>query len=379
MEKRNKKDFIIIITIVIILGIVSFIAAYRICNKVHIPDTISIKVYNNQNYYIIKNDYEGEYDLQYTYLSQYYDSQYSKAKEFEKQEVMNYSDYVSYCNKWSLNQKYSDKDKNYIVFSYTAYNQPIIKARLGAVSYSSDNVNLYVWDDTFGSSADISAYSIIIPTQKEINDVNVIGLYTDEEFNDIKNNIDHSDYPSIDKPIIYLYPTKEIEVSVKLLNSDKIIYSYPKYIDGWNVLAKPNGDLVNLDNERYLYSLYYESESVEEFNITQEGFVVKGEESTKFLEEKLEILGLNEREIEEFIIYWLPKLESNKYNYIRFASQEEINKNMPLDINPSPDSIIRVLMTFKGLDNYIEVKEQQLVTPIRKGFVVVEWAGTEIK
>ena len=41
-------------------------------------------------------------------------------------------------------------------------------------------------------------------------------------------------------------------------------------------------------------------------------------------EEKLAILGLNEREAEEFIIYWLPKLESNKYNYIRFATEEEI-------------------------------------------------------
>ena len=35
-----------------------------------------------------------------------------------------------------------------------------------------------------------------------------------------------------------------------------------------------------------------------------EGFVVKGEDSAAFLEEKLEILGLNYKEAEEFIIYW---------------------------------------------------------------------------
>ncbi len=40
------------------------------------------------------------------------------------------------------------------------------------------------------------------------------------------------------------------------------------------------------------------------------------------MEEKLEVLGFYEREEEEFIIYWLPKLEANKYNYIRFASEE---------------------------------------------------------
>lgn len=36
-------------------------------------------------------------------------------------------------------------------------------------------------------------------------------------------------------------------------------------------------------------------------------------------------------------------------------------------------------MQYKALDNYIEVKEQHLITPERNGFVAVEWGGTEIK
>lgn len=52
---------------------------------------------------------------------------------------------------------------------------------------------------------------------------------------------------------------------------------------------------------------------------------------------------------------------------------------MPLEIEPKPDTLIRVLMEFKGLDKYKTVKEQKLITPERKGFVVVEWGGTEIK
>ena len=72
-------------------------------------------------------------------------------------------------------------------------------------------------------------------------------------------------------------------------------------------------------------------------------------------------------------------MEANKYNYIRFATPEEIEKNMALEINPNPDTTIRVLMTFKGLENPIEVEEQELVTPERVGFVAVEWGGTEIK
>ena len=90
-------------------------------------------------------------------------------------------------------------------------------------------------------------------------------------------------------------------------------------------------------------------------------------------------MGLTDREAEEFIIYWLPILQKNKYNYIRFASTDEINKNMPIEINPNPDTIIRVLMTFKGLEEPMEVEEQKLITPNRNGFVAVEWGGTEIK
>ena len=110
-----------------------------------------------------------------------------------------------------------------------------------------------------------------------------------------------------------------------------------------------------------------------------EGFIVKGEDTIKFLEEKLEILGLNEREAEEFIVYWLPKLESNKYNFIRFQTEEEINNNMPLEITPKPDTVIRIVMEFKGIEEPIQIQEQKLSIPQREEFTVVEWGETEIK
>ena len=184
---------------------------------------------------------------------------------------------------------------------------------------------------------------------------------------------------TIVKPIIYLYPEEDTNISVVLEKKDNITCSYPKYVNGWNVFAKTNGDLVDLDTGRNLYSLYYECDKDVEHKMTDEGFVVKGEDSIKFLEEKLEILGLNEREAEEFIVYWLPILEKNNYNYIRFASQDEINQNMPLDVNPAPDTVIRVLMITKPLDKYVEVNEQQLEKVERNGYTLVEWGGTIIK
>jgi len=51
---------------------------------------------------------------------------------------------------------------------------------------------------------------------------------------------------------------------------------------------------------------------------------------------------------------------------------------MPLEINPKTDTIIRVMMEFKKLDGKIEIKEQNLISTEREGFVVVEWGGTEL-
>ncbi len=180
------------------------------------------------------------------------------------------------------------------------------------------------------------------------------------------------------KPLIYLYPKEDTEVTVKLILKDKITVSYPKYEDGWKVVAKPNGDLLDVKTNKYLYGLYWEGLDTISEGIKDYGFVVKGSDTISFLEEKLLLLGLNEREANEFIVYWLPKLEKNKYNYIRFASLSEINKNMPLEVNPKPDTIIRVNMEYKKLDEYIEVEEQKIITPSRDGFVLVEWGGTEL-
>ena len=180
------------------------------------------------------------------------------------------------------------------------------------------------------------------------------------------------------KPIIYLYPTKTTEVSVKVGNPQNFTHTYPKYNDGWQVVAQPNGDLTDVKTGRSLYALYWEGE----FKASQpplEGFIVKGSDTIPFLEEKLAHLGLSERETNEMIIYWLPKLENNPYNFIRFQSLDEQNARMPLMIEPKPDTLIRVMMEFDDLDKPIRVSEQILPpTPTRHGFTVVEWGGREI-
>lgn len=220
----------------------------------------------------------------------------------------------------------------------------------------------------------ISVITVIISTSIKQDNCTNNSSYNEYDSNNLFDSIE----PVVSKPIIYLYPEKETEVTVKLGYPEKITCSYPKYEDGWTVTANPDGTLMDKKTGKSLYSLYWEGKSTESVNMS-EGFVVEGEKVAEFLEEKLAVLGLTEREAEEFIIYWLPKLECNKYNYIRFASMDEINEYMPLDFSVKPDSLIRVLMQYKGLDEYMEVTEQKLETPERTGFVAVEWGGLEIK
>ena len=182
------------------------------------------------------------------------------------------------------------------------------------------------------------------------------------------------------KPIIYLYPEKTTNVSVRLSNPERITVDYPDYREGWNVTAQPDGTLTTKEGKK-LYALYYESQNIKQYNSDslEEGFVVAKADVESFLDQKLMRLGLNYKEREEFISYWASVLEKKPYVFIRFQSAAEIEKNMSLTILPRPDTTIRIMMEYKPLEKQITVKEQALSQPERKGFTVVEWGGTEIR
>lgn len=185
------------------------------------------------------------------------------------------------------------------------------------------------------------------------------------------------DYETWDKPVIYLYPEVPTDVSVKLDVNGKLTFTYPAYTDGWKVTAYPDGTLVDRATGKEYSYLFWESRMNIEFDLS-EGFVVKGEDTAEFLQDTLSKMGLTPREYNEMIVYWLPKMQNNEYNLITFQ-QEAYTDNARLQIDPEPDSMLRVFMAFKALEEPIEVKEPALETFERKGFAVVEWGGTEIK
>lgn len=178
------------------------------------------------------------------------------------------------------------------------------------------------------------------------------------------------------KPVIYLYPVEETQVEIGLDYCGKLTCTYPKYEQGWAVTAQPDGTLTDRQGKQYNY-LYWEGVGYDNFDFS-EGFCVAGEDTAEFLENALQILGLTRREANEFIVFWLPMMEQNPYNVISFQTKtyEEAAK---LHISPEPDSLIRVFMAWYGSHEAIELPEQQLITPEREGFTVVEWGGAEAK
>lgn len=178
------------------------------------------------------------------------------------------------------------------------------------------------------------------------------------------------------KPVIYLYPEEETKISVDLDYAGKLTCTYPEYNDGWEVVAAPDGTLTDENGQTYNY-LYWEGISDAAYDFS-EGYCVAGEDTAAFLEHALAKLGLNRREANEFMVYWLPFMQENPYNIISFQTDvyTEVAK---LKVNPEPDTLIRVFMAWQSADDFVEISEQELIAPERTGFTVVEWGGAEIQ
>lgn len=180
--------------------------------------------------------------------------------------------------------------------------------------------------------------------------------------------------PGVDyKPVIYLYPQIETKVSVKLQLTGNLTCTYPDYGNGWEVLATPDGILTDAKGQTYRY-LYWEGTTVAQWDQSK-GFCVKGEDTAAFLEDALERLGLNRQEANEFIVFWLPLMQGNPYNIISFQT-EAYTEAAALQIDPAPDTLIRVFMAYRPSDTFVQIPQQELSAPERIGFTVIEWGGT---
>lgn len=180
------------------------------------------------------------------------------------------------------------------------------------------------------------------------------------------------------KPVIYLYVDKPTFVDVTLLTPGQIVESIPTIETGnkWtDVLALPGGILKYQNN--YYRELYYES-SQEKVNPPDNGVFINTQNLEQELKTQVLKLGLLGIEADEFVDYWLPRLENLNKPYIFFSilSKEEKKRTDHVEISPKPDVFIEFIAYFKGVDEKFQTKSFAFPqVPNRKGFTAVEWGG----
>ncbi len=192
--------------------------------------------------------------------------------------------------------------------------------------------------------------------------------------------IAHNDFaPTAEcgKPVIYLYPQEEMEVSVQV-DVDEFTKTVPEYGEnGWKVRATPKGKLTNLaDGQTYPY-LFWEAKDDDGVNADQ-GFMVERKKVDRFLKKSLKTMGFTRKEMKDFMEFWKPRILDNPepYFFISFIGTQDFNKVAPLTITPTPDTLIRVFMYYQPLNTPMSVVEQRLSATPRRGFTVFEWGGT---
>ena len=255
------------------------------------------------------------------------------------------------------------------------------KTLTGTVAAISENgvITLNVCDEytaEFGKTVTVRAENelpegLALGTEIEIE---IKSVSKNSPYEIVAKKISLNGYMEAYKPVIYLYPEEETNVSVKVNLDGKLTCTYPEHGEGgWqNFTAKPDGTLVSPDGREY-YCLYWEGLSAMTPDFSR-GFCVKGEDTADFLADILPKIGLSAREANEFIIYWLPILQKNEYNLISFQSEAYTNA-AGLEITPAPDSLLRVFMAAKPLDAPVEIAPQEFEGFQRNGFTVVEWGG----
>lgn len=179
------------------------------------------------------------------------------------------------------------------------------------------------------------------------------------------------------KPIIYLYPEKDTTINVKVIpTTGKLTFTYPKYDGMWTVLSDKNSSITDKDGNKHEY-LWWESTS-EYLPEIKDGFVVKNEDLDTFFDSTLAKAGFNQKEIKDFKEFWVPTMRSqySPYFKIHFLQNKDVDILARLLIDPKPQTEIRIFMMYERLNNFEEIKPQEIKNTPREGYTVTEWGGT---
>lgn len=255
--------------------------------------------------------------------------------------------------------------------------QQVGTARTGAAIYALKDQQAKILKDFYAST---SVYDPGTGTSQQPNYVEFVGsrpiLFWVDPFDRLieLTNTKYTPLAECGKPVIYLYPSSTTNVDVHLEPRGGFTYTEPTYVDGWQVTARPNGQLTERRSGRTYPYLFWEGRGGLYTEPTQ-GFVVAQADVHGFLTSSLLRLGLNTHESADFIEFWKPRMQGSPYYRVTFLGNRTMDELAPLSISPKPDTIIRILMDFKPLPAPATLAPQTLRAPTRRGFTVVEWGG----
>lgn len=174
-------------------------------------------------------------------------------------------------------------------------------------------------------------------------------------------------------PLIYLYPQNPLSISVNI-NSPIISSKLSLYNNFWSVSASPDGTLITLDGKKYPYIPYEFLRN--DFKKPEKGIVIEGSKLEDYLRKDLwKKLGLKENEIGDYWIDAKPRIPKANYYFVSLIDRSEIDRVLPMEVNPKPDTIIRNMTYILPLSapfTLQPLEEEKLIAPQRNGFTVLE-------
>jgi hypothetical protein len=175
------------------------------------------------------------------------------------------------------------------------------------------------------------------------------------------------------KPVVYLYPESEIDITVKV--DAYVTKSEPLYSPetGWKATARPDGTLIvgeveykNLFWDGYGNGLYQKPET---------GVIVPTDTALAVMADNLRTIGFIESEIADFVEFWEDYMPEEEYTRITWLLTPEMEELAHLSIDPRPDTLIRAFVDYEGVTEPFEIVPQELPTTERHGYVATEWGG----
>lgn len=173
------------------------------------------------------------------------------------------------------------------------------------------------------------------------------------------------------KPNIYLYSDEDKTLDVELYYEESITASIPKYVPqkGWNANIKNgslNGDEGFLFYEAMLPNSYYQKNT---------GWLVRGENMRADILLILDQYGFSKKEKQDFLEYWVPKLDYSK-NYIFYNQDTRIvNMVIPISITPELKNSYRIWFYIKEYSGESYTIPQNIDRITDRSDTVVEWGG----